>query len=159
MDFEDSPDLAAFRSEVRDFLDAHAELRRGDERDWSRNGATTDEAVADDYRRRCREWQRTLAEHGWAGLTWPKAFGGRGATPAEQIVFNQELARYDATSGFITAAQALVGPTLMKHGTPEQQQRYVEPLLRGEEWWCQLFSEPGAGSDLSSLATRAVVEN
>jgi len=159
VDFEDSPDLAAFRSEVRDFLDAHAELRRGDERDWSRNGATTDEAVADDYRRRCREWQRTLAEHGWAGLTWPKAFGGRGATPAEQIVFNQELARYDATSGFITAAQALVGPTLMQHGTPEQQQRYVEPLLRGDEWWCQLFSEPGAGSDLSSLATRAVFDD
>jgi alkylation response protein AidB-like acyl-CoA dehydrogenase len=156
VDFEDSPALAAFRAEVREFLDAHAELRRGDERDWSRNGAATDEEVADDYRRRCRAWQQTLADNGWAGLTWPTRFGGRGGTPAEQVVFNQELARYDATSGFITAAQALVGPTLMQHGTPEQQERYLEPLLRGDEWWCQLFSEPGAGSDLSALATRAV---
>ena len=71
-------------------------------------------------------------------------------------MFNQELARYDATSGFITAAQALVGPTLMAHGTREQQQRYLGPLLSGEESWCQLFSEPGAGSDLAALATRAV---
>src|SRR5690606_2868774 len=66
------------------------------------------------------------------------------------------LARYDATSGFIGAAQALVGPTLMAHGSPEQQERYLGPLLSGEEWWCQLFSEPGAGSDLAALATRAV---
>jgi len=159
VDFEDSPDLAAFRAEARAFLDAHAELRHGDERDWSRNGAATDEAVAADYRHRCRQWQATLADNGWAALTWPTAFGGRGGTPAEQIVFNQELARYDATSGFITAAQALVGPTLMKHGSPDQQARHLGPLLRGDEWWCQLFSEPGAGSDLSSLATRAVLDD
>jgi acyl-CoA dehydrogenase len=155
---EDDPQLAEFRAEVRAFLDAHAHPRRGDERDWSRNGAATDPAVAADFRRRCREWQALLADHGWAGITWPTRFGGRGGTPAQQIVFNQELARYDATSGFITAAQALVGPTLMQHGTPEQQDRYLRPLLRGEEWWCQLFSEPGAGSDLASLATRAVWE-
>jgi len=158
VDFDDSPALAEFRAEVRAFLDEHAELRHGDERDWSRNGATTDEEVAADYRARCRRWQATLADHGWAGLTWPVAFGGRGGTPAEQIVFNQELARYDATSGFITAAQALVGPTLMKHGSAAQQERYLSPLLRGDEWWCQLFSEPGAGSDLSSMATRAVLD-
>lgn len=156
MDFEDSEELAAFRAEVRAFLDANAELRRGDDRDWSRNGAATDPEVAADYRRRCSEWQRLLHESGWAGLAWPEAFGGRGLTAAHQIVFNQELARYDATAGFITAAQALVGPTLMAHGTPEQQQRYLGPLLSGEESWCQLFSEPGAGSDLSALATRAV---
>lgn len=158
MDFEDTPELAAFRAEVRGFLDAHAELRRGDERDWSRNGAATDEDLAADYRRRCRAWQQTLADNGWAGLTWPTRFGGRGVSPAHQMVFNQELTRYDATSGFVTAAQALVGPTLMQHGTPEQQDRYVLPLLRGDEWWCQLFSEPGAGSDLSALATRAVLD-
>ena len=158
MDFEDSPELAAFRAEVRSFLDEHAELRRGDDRDWSRNGAATDPDVAADYRRRCTEWQRTLFDHGWAGLTWPVAFGGRGLSAAHQIVFNQELARYDVTSGFLTAAMALVGPTLMAHGTPEQQQRYLAPLLSGEEAWCQLFSEPGAGSDLAALATRAVAD-
>ena len=90
------------------------------------------------------------------GLTWPKQFGGRGLSAAYQIVWGQELARYDTTAGFITAAQALVGPTLMQHGTPEQQERYLGPLLSGEESWCQLFSEPGAGSDLAALATRAV---
>ena len=156
VDFEDSPELAAFRAEVRAFLDANAELKRGDERDWSRNGAATDPDVAADYRARCRDWQRLLHDSGWAGLAWPTAFGGRGLSAAHQIVFNQELARYDATSGFITAAQALVGPTLMAHGTREQQQRYLGPLLSGEESWCQLFSEPGAGSDLAALATRAV---
>jgi acyl-CoA dehydrogenase len=156
VDFEDSEELAAFRKEVRAFLDEHAELRRGDERDWSRNGAATDPEVAADYRERCARWQRLLYDSGWAGLTWPAKFGGRGLTPAHQIVFNQELARYDATSGFLTAAQALVGPTLMAHGTPEQQARYLGPLLSGEESWCQLFSEPGAGSDLAALATRAV---
>jgi alkylation response protein AidB-like acyl-CoA dehydrogenase len=155
VDFDDTPELAEFRTEVRAFLDEHAELRRGDERDWSRNGAATDEAVAADYRQRCREWQRLLARSGWAGITWPAHFGGRGGTPAQQMVFNQELARYDATSGFISAAQALVGPTLMRHGTAEQQQRHLGPLLSGDEWWCQLFSEPGAGSDLAALATRA----
>ncbi len=156
MDFEDSAELAAFRAEVRAFLSEHAEPRRGDERDWSRNAASTVPDVAAEFRRRCREWQRLLHDNGWAGLTWPEAFGGRGLSPAHQIVFNQELAGFDATSGFLTAAQALVGPTLMKHGSPAQQQRYLGPLLRGDEVWCQLFSEPGAGSDLASLATRAV---
>jgi acyl-CoA dehydrogenase len=157
VDFDDTPELAAFRAEVRAFLDEHAELRRGDDSDWSRHGASTDEEVATDYRRRCREWQQLLHREGWAGITWPTAFGGRGGTPAQQVVFNQELARYDATAGFITAAQALVGPTLMRHGSPEQQARHLGPLLSGAEWWCQLFSEPGAGSDLASLSTRAVL--
>ena len=156
MDFEDSPELAEFRAEVRAFLDGHAELRRGDDRDWSRNSAATDPGLAEDFRLRCHEWQLTLFRNGWAGLTWPEHFGGRGLTAAHQIVFNQELARYDVTSGFLAASQALVGPTLMQHGSPEQQKRYLEPLLAGEEVWCQLFSEPGAGSDLASLATRAV---
>ena len=156
MDFEDSPELAAFRKEVRTFLEGNAEPRRGDDRDWSRNVSSTDPEVAEDFRRRCHEWQATLFDNGWAGLTWPESFGGRGLSAAHQIVFNQELANFDATAGFITAYQALVGPTLMQHGTPAQQDRYIEQLLSGGEVWCQLFSEPGAGSDLASLATRAV---
>jgi acyl-CoA dehydrogenase len=156
VDFDDTPDEAAFRAEVREFLEAHATLKRGDDSDWSRHGASTDPAVAAEYRTRCHEWQALLYDHGWAGIAWPKQFGGRGGTPAQQIIFNQELARYDATSGFLTAAIALVGPTIMAHGSPDQQERYLGPLLRGDETWCQLFSEPGAGSDLSALATRAV---
>jgi acyl-CoA dehydrogenase len=156
VDFEDSPELAAFRKEVRTFLEGNAEPRRGDDRDWSRNVSSTDPEVAEDFRRRCHEWQATLFDNGWAGLTWPESFGGQGLSAAHQIVFNQELANFDATAGFITAYQALVGPTLMQHGTPAQQDRYIEQLLSGGEVWCQLFSEPGAGSDLASLATRAV---
>lgn len=155
MDFEDTPELAAFRVEVRSFLDANAELKRGDERDWSRNGAAIDPELAADYRTRCHAWQKLLFDSGWAGLSWSKQFGGRGLSAAYQIVWGQELAKYDTTAGFITAAQALVGPTLMQHGTPEQQARYLGPLLSSEESWCQLFSEPGAGSDLAALATRA----
>lgn len=158
MNFDDTPEEAAFRAEVREFLAAHAKPKAGDETDWSRNGAATDPAVAAEYRRRCHEWQRTLYDNGWAGIAWPKAFGGRGGNAAQQIIFNQELAAFDATSGFLTAAQALVGPTLMAHGTPEQQQRYLGPLLSGDESWCQLFSEPEAGSDLASLGTRAVLD-
>ncbi len=158
MDFEDSPEMAEFRIEVRQFLAANARLRTGDESDWSRNVASTDEVVAADFRRRCHEWQKILYDNGWAGLAWPESFGGRGLTPAHQIVFGQEMAEFDVTSGFLTAAQALVGPTLMAHGTPEQQERYLAPLLSGEESWCQLFSEPGAGSDLASIATRAVLD-
>lgn len=156
VNFEDTPEEAEFRAEVRAFLERHARPKAGDDTDWSRNGAATDPVVAEDYRQRCQEWQRTLYDNGWAGIAWPEMFGGRGGTPAQQIIFNQELAAFDATSGFLTAAQALVGPTLMRHGTPEQQQRYLGPLLRGDEVWCQLFSEPGAGSDLASLSTRAV---
>ncbi len=158
VDFEDSPELADFRSQVRAFLDANSELKRGDERDWSRNAAALDPEVAADFRRRCREWQKLLYDSGWAGITWPTAFGGRGLSSAHQIVFNQELARYDATSGFMIATQALVGPTLMRHGNAEQQDRYLAPLLSGTEAWCQLFSEPGAGSDLAAIATRAVLD-
>ncbi len=155
MDFDDTPEEEAFRQEVRDFLSQHARLKSGDASDWSRNGASTDPEVAEQYRQHCQDWQRTLYDNGWAGIAWPKAFGGRGGNAAQQIIFNQELASYDATSGFLTAAQALVGPTLMAHGTPEQQQRYLGPLLRGDELWCQLFSEPEAGSDLSAIATQA----
>jgi acyl-CoA dehydrogenase len=158
VDFQDSPELAAFREEVQTFLSANAELRRGDDRDWSRNGAANDPALAEEYRARCHAWQKLLFDSGWAGLTWPTQFGGRGLGAAQQIIFGQELAAYDATSGFLTAAQALVGPTLMQHGSAAQQERYLAPLLSGEESWCQLFSEPGAGSDLAALATRAVLD-
>jgi acyl-CoA dehydrogenase len=156
VDFDDTPAEAEFRTQVVEFLAANAKPKAGDDSDWSRLGASTDPELAEEFRLRCREWQRTVYDNGWAGIAWPKAFGGRGGTPAQQIIFNQELARFDATAGFITAAQALAGPTIMAHGTREQQERYLGPLLRGDELWCQLFSEPGAGSDLSALATRAV---
>jgi alkylation response protein AidB-like acyl-CoA dehydrogenase len=156
VDFEDTPDDAAFRAEARAFLASHASPKTGTDADWSRGNLATDPEVAASYLKRCREWQATLFDNGWAGIAWPTAFGGRGGTPAHSIIFNQEAGAYDVTTGFIGAAQQLVGPPIMRHGSPEQQARYLGPLLRGDEAWCQLFSEPGAGSDLAALGTRAV---
>ena len=156
MDFDDTPTEAAFRAEVRAFLEAHARLKTGTDADWSRGGVASDPADQQQYLARCLEWQSTLYDNGWAGIAWPRAFGGRGASPSESIIFNQEARRFDVTTGFIGASQQLVGPAIMRHGSDEQRDRYLGPLLRGDERWCQMFSEPGAGSDLAALATRAV---
>jgi alkylation response protein AidB-like acyl-CoA dehydrogenase len=155
MDFEDTPEEAAFRAEVTAFFESHAELKTGTDADWSRGAVATDPDEEAEYHRRCHEWQAVLYDNGWAGIAWPKAFGGRGGTPSQSIIFNQEVRRFDVTTGFIGASQQLVGPPIMRHGNDEQQARYLGPLLRGDERWCQLFSEPGAGSDLAALATRA----
>lgn len=146
MDFRDSPAEASFRAEVRSFLEAHApdpaELYGED----VHAGTNVAGAVA---------WQRTLAEHGWAALTWPEAFGGRGLGPIEQIIWNQEAARAGLGLSMFVVGMGMAGPTLIAHGSEAQKQRYLGPMLRGEEIWCQLFSEPGAGSDLAAIATRA----
>ncbi|MBX3314219.1 MAG: acyl-CoA dehydrogenase family protein [Actinobacteria bacterium] len=157
MNFDETPEQAAFRAEVRAFLDEHASLRTGTDTEWS-NAIYADEESERTYIERCRDWQRTLYDNGWAGVPWPKQFGGRGGSIAEMIIFVEEAARYDVSSGFFGVAQSLVGPPLMVHGNREQQERYLPPLLRGDEAWCQLFSEPGAGSDLASLSTKAVLD-
>ncbi len=149
-------DLEAFRAEARTWLAAHAEPRRGAD-DWSNGPRDATWEAELEYFERCRAWQRTLADGGWAGITWPVEHGGRGGTPAQAVAFAQEQARFDVSSGFLASTIALVGPTLLAHGTPEQCARFLRPLLRGDEVWCQLFSEPGAGSDLASLTTRAEV--
>ena len=158
MDFDDTPDEAAFRAEARAFLEAHASLKTGTDADWTRGNMADDPDRAAEYIRRCRDWQRTLFEHGWAGITWPTEYGGRGATPAQSIIFGQELADFDATAGFIAASHQLVGPPLLRFGSEEQKRRYLPAMLRADELWCQLFSEPGAGSDLAALATRAELD-
>lgn len=158
MNFDDSPEEHAFRLKVRAFLDEHATLRTGTEADWW--SGPTDESDESDlaFLRRCQDWARTVYDHGWAGIAWPTAFGGRGESVAQMIVWADEVSRYDVTIGFVGIGHGLVGPPLMRHATPEQQQRYLAPLLRGDEIWCQLFSEPGAGSDLAALSTRAELD-
>jgi alkylation response protein AidB-like acyl-CoA dehydrogenase len=148
MDFRDSPLEAAFRAEARAFLETHKPAR------WRHpfeDGVDEHELLAGQ-----KAWQRTLFEHGWAAVLWPKEYGGRGAGPIEAIVWNQELARVGLGESIFVVGTAMAGPTIIAHGTPEQKQRYLPSLLRGDEVWCQLFSEPGAGSDLASLGARAV---
>ena len=104
----------------------------------------------------CRRWQRTLFEDNWAGITWPKEYGGRGGSAMQQVIFSQEQAQFDVSAGALTVGLGMVGPTLMTWGRPSRRTGYLGPMLRGDEMWCQLFSEPWAGSDLPSLTTRAV---
>jgi alkylation response protein AidB-like acyl-CoA dehydrogenase len=102
------------------------------------------------------EWQRKLHEGGWAGISWPKEYGGRGATMIEQAIFAQEAARAEIPPVANPLGLAMGGPVVIAHGTEEQKQRYLEPILSAEEIWCQGFSEPESGSDLASLKTNAV---
>lgn len=153
MDFDDTKEEAAFRAEARGWLEANARPRR--EGAAARVGLPTDEASQRAHVDSCRRWQRTLFEGGWAGITWPKAFGGRGGSPVQQMIFSQEEARFEVSAGALSVGLAMVGPTLMAWGTPAQQERHLAAMLRGDALWCQLFSEPGAGSDLPSLTTRA----
>jgi alkylation response protein AidB-like acyl-CoA dehydrogenase len=103
-----------------------------------------------------RDWQRQLYEAGWAGVSWPQEYGGRGATLVEQAIFNEEVTRAQAPQLANVLGLAMGGPTVIAHGTEEQKQRYLAPILSAEEIWCQGFSEPESGSDLASLKTRAV---
>jgi alkylation response protein AidB-like acyl-CoA dehydrogenase len=102
-----------------------------------------------------RQWQRTLHSGGWVGIHWPAEHGGRSATPAQIAIYHEELARAGAPDIPGRAGVTLVGPTLIAHGTEEQRARWLARILTGEDVWCQLFSEPGAGSDLAGLSTRA----
>jgi alkylation response protein AidB-like acyl-CoA dehydrogenase len=102
-----------------------------------------------------RDWQRTLHAAGWVGIHWPAEYGGRGASVTQVAIYNEELARAGAPPLLGRAGVTLVGPTLMAHGTEAQRARWMPRILSGDDVWCQLFSEPGAGSDLAALATRA----
>jgi alkylation response protein AidB-like acyl-CoA dehydrogenase len=102
-----------------------------------------------------REWQRSLHAARWVGIHWPVEYGGRGASFAEVAIYNEELARADAPPLLGRAGVSLVGPTLMAHGTEEQRLRWMPRILAGDDIWCQLFSEPDAGSDVAGLSTRA----
>jgi alkylation response protein AidB-like acyl-CoA dehydrogenase len=150
MDFDESPEEAAFRKEARGWLDTYA---GSDQARQVTRVPGEDEAA---FVERARPWQALLAEHRWAGVAWPEAYGGRGGTAAEAAIFREEALRYGLPTGAFAVGVQMAGPTIIAHGTEAQKERYLAPLLRGEEVWCQLFSEPGAGSDLAGLSTRAV---
>jgi alkylation response protein AidB-like acyl-CoA dehydrogenase len=132
----------AFRHELRRWLAEHPPPE-------IRVAATSEEVEA------LRQWQRTLHAGRWVGINWPVEYGGRGASLAQLAIYNEELARAQAPDIPGRAGVSLVGPTLMAHGTGEQRSRWMPRILAGDDIWCQLFSEPGAGSDLASLSTKA----
>ena len=156
MDFDDSPEELAYRAQVRAFLAANATPKTGSSLAESYYAKAPSAGEESEHVRLCKQWQRILFDNGWAGIAWPKAYGGRGETARHQGIFNQEQARYDVQAGIFSVGIGMTGPTLIAHGTEEQKQRYLRPMLQGEEVWCQLFSEPGAGSDLGGLRTTAV---
>ncbi len=150
---DDTAEQAEFRARVQVWHDRHATVRSY--HDLWRVPLYVDEARAEESFENGRTWQRTLFEHGWAGLTWPRAYGGGGGEPWQARIFAEVAAGYEEWPGFIGATIAMLGPTLLRHGTEDQKRRFVPGLLSGELAFCQLFSEPGAGSDLAGLATRA----
>jgi alkylation response protein AidB-like acyl-CoA dehydrogenase len=145
MDFALSPEETRFRDEVRGWL-----------RDNLDDGVRAVSSGAAEVERR-REWQRRVHEAGYAGLTWPREMGGQGGTLMQEVILNQEMAAAQAPPMLNIIGLYMAGPTILAHGTPEQKARYLPPLLRAEEVWCQGFSEPNSGSDLASLRTRAEI--
>jgi alkylation response protein AidB-like acyl-CoA dehydrogenase len=148
MDLNDTPELAEYRAKVRTWLTEHAAeapILRGEK-------AIRDE---DEATARHREWQRALAEAGLAAVTWPADYGGQGLGPLHQVVVNQEIGRAGVPGIFDVIGVGMLGPTLIAHGSEDQKQRHLGPMLAADEVWCQLFSEPAAGSDLAGIQTRA----
>ena len=149
MEFREKPAIAAFRQEVRNWIDNDL---TDDERAVDARGNTSDESYG-----RILSVRKKLSNKGWAAPAWPKEYGGMGATVRQQAVFNEELS-YHRVPGPDFIGINYVGPTLMLYGTDEQKKRFLPAILAGDEKWCQGYSEPGSGSDLASLQTRAVVD-
>lgn len=152
MDFKDTPQEAEFRAEARAWLDANAKLK---DPNSSEGFGMFSERENPDMIKRAQAWQAKKADAGWACITWPKEYGGRGGTVMENIIFNQEERRYETPPNVFGIGIGMAGPTIMTHGTEEQKKRHLPPMARGDIIWCQLFSEPGAGSDLAALRTRS----
>jgi acyl-CoA dehydrogenase len=149
MKFEDSPEEAAFRARCRQWLDVNAGARKA-------APARQMESTDSDVIQKAKDWQTRKFDAGWACLTWPKKYGGQSLGRMEQVIWNQEEARDGALADVYLIGHGMLGPTLMAHGTEEQKDRFLEKMARGQEIWCQLFSEPSAGSDLAGLRTSAV---
>ncbi len=146
MDLTFTPEQAAFRLRLRRWLEQNLPP------DWNGRPAFASYAEEIGF---MRDWQAKLYRGGWCGLSWPEEYGGRGATLVEQAMYNEEMARAQAPELLNKVGINNAGPTLINYGTEEQKRRFLPKILSADEIWCQLFSEPGAGSDLAGLRTKA----
>ena len=151
MDFNDTPQEAKFRAKCRAWLEANAELKTkktNSAKNMNIGNKSLLEAAA--------EWQKKKYDSGWAMIHWPKEFGGIGATPIERIIWAQEESKFNVPKGVYEIGLGMAGPVMMEYATEEQKERYLPPMAEGKEIWCQLFSEPSAGSDVAGLRSKAV---
>ncbi|HLI63017.1 MAG TPA: acyl-CoA dehydrogenase family protein [Terriglobales bacterium] len=147
MDFGYTPEQEAFRNQVRAWLEANQPPPLTPEE----KARLTEDLLWE----RAKAWHAKLYEGGWAGISWPKEYGGRGASLIEQVIFSQELARLNLPVGINVLGIIMTGPAIMQWGSAEQKARYLNKILKAEEIWCEGLSEPGAGSDLAAIQTRA----
>ena len=152
MNFEDTPQEAAFRAKARAWLERNARLRPPGEIAPNMLG----ERESADVIQQAKDWQTKKFDEGWAVLTWPKEYGGQGLGRLEAVVWGQEEAKFDVPPNIYAIGHGMLGPTLMAHGNDEQKNQYIREMARGQVVWCQLFSEPDAGSDLAGLRASAV---
>lgn len=149
MDFEDTPEEAAFRAECRAWLQLNAEPKAGAD-DYFGRDMTAEQRMA-----AARIWQGKKAAAGFGAITWPKMLGGRGGTPMQELIWRQEEGKVKVPTGMFNVSLGMVLPSVMAHASPEVLGRHVAAALGGRNLWCQLLSEPGAGSDLGMVRTRA----
>jgi len=152
MDLRDRPEDEAFRNEVQTWMADHVV---GEFAALGGRGGSGDESYGFDVR---LEWEKVLAAGGWTCLGWPLEFGGRGATIAHQVIFNEEYVKASAPGRVSILGEGLLGPTLIQYGTQTQQDRFLPRIVDGTELWCQGYSEPDAGSDLANVSTRAELD-
>ena len=151
MNFNDTPQEAEFRAKCRAWLEANAELKTK-----KTNSAKNMNVGNKSLLEAAAEWQKKKYDAGWAMIHWPKEFGGIGATPIERIIWAQEESKFNVPKGVYEIGLGMAGPVMMEYATDEQKERYLPPMAEGKEIWCQLFSEPSAGSDVAGLRSKAV---
>ena len=149
MDFNDSPEEAAYRDAVRSWIETNASAHKS----TTANGRKPN---SPEHMAEAKAWQTKKAEAGYACITWPKEWGGGGGTPLNQVIFNQEESKAGVSYGYFTIGLGMCVPTVMAFANDETKQRFVGPAVRGDEIWCQLFSEPAGGSDVAATRTRAI---
>src|SRR5258708_5679444 len=153
MNFDDTPQEAAFRAEAKAWIAANAPKQYEEELKKSSLGRT--QLKGANILEVAKAWQKKKAEAGWACLHWPKEYGGRGATPIERVIWQQEEGVYGKLTQPFQIGEGMCGPTVMAYGSEEHKRHYLPKLASGEQIWCQLFPEPAGGSDVAGLRTRA----